>query len=220
MVELVSKELNHIGVIAEIFRQIGGHSSRFVQWPLKKSKSWGLFWSYQLNSSVNPTHLPQKWVKFAGLAMVLNGSFKRTPGKILNPAFVGNFCRMPSLVSKYFKLDIPFLVVYLLIWLFVMKRTNHRTLQLHFGLWAEEISKEEKKIKLSRYLKKVNTVQNRILRLLHNFELSYGNSSQTSCKLGDLLFPLCAHYIALVKDLQLWPRATEEISSNSSTLDH
>ena len=86
-----------------------------------------------------------KMVKFAGLAMVLNGSFKRTPGKILNPAFAGNFCRMPSLVSKYFKLDIPFLVVYLLIWLFVMKRTNHRTLKLHFGLWAEEISKEEKK---------------------------------------------------------------------------
>ena len=28
--ELVSKELNHFGVIAGIFRQIGGHSSRFV----------------------------------------------------------------------------------------------------------------------------------------------------------------------------------------------
>ena len=57
-----------------------------------------------------------KMVKFAGLAMVLNGSFKRTPGKILNPTFAGNFCRMPSfLVSKYFKLDNPFLVVYLLI---------------------------------------------------------------------------------------------------------
>ena len=27
--ELVSKELNHFGVIADLFRQIGGHSSRF-----------------------------------------------------------------------------------------------------------------------------------------------------------------------------------------------
>ena len=29
-IELVSKELNHFGVIADLFRQIGGHSSRFV----------------------------------------------------------------------------------------------------------------------------------------------------------------------------------------------
>ena len=28
--ELVSKELNHFGLIADLFRQIGGHSSRFV----------------------------------------------------------------------------------------------------------------------------------------------------------------------------------------------
>ena len=28
--ELVSKELNHFGVIAGLFRQIGGHSRRFV----------------------------------------------------------------------------------------------------------------------------------------------------------------------------------------------
>ena len=28
--ELVSKKLNHFGVIADLFRQIGGHSSRFV----------------------------------------------------------------------------------------------------------------------------------------------------------------------------------------------
>ena len=30
IVELVSKELNQFGVIADSFRQIGGHSSRFV----------------------------------------------------------------------------------------------------------------------------------------------------------------------------------------------
>ena len=29
-VELVSKELNHFGVIADLFRQIGDHSSRFM----------------------------------------------------------------------------------------------------------------------------------------------------------------------------------------------
>ena len=29
-IELVSKELNHFGVIADLFWQIGGHSSRFV----------------------------------------------------------------------------------------------------------------------------------------------------------------------------------------------
>ena len=30
ILELVSKELNHFGVIADLFRQIGGHSIRFV----------------------------------------------------------------------------------------------------------------------------------------------------------------------------------------------
>ena len=30
LIELVFKELNHFGVIAGLFRQIGGHSSRFV----------------------------------------------------------------------------------------------------------------------------------------------------------------------------------------------
>jgi hypothetical protein len=29
-------------------------------WQLKKSKSWGSFWSYQLNNSANPAHLPQE----------------------------------------------------------------------------------------------------------------------------------------------------------------
>ena len=32
--ELVSKELNHFGAIADLFRQIGGHSSRFVLFSL------------------------------------------------------------------------------------------------------------------------------------------------------------------------------------------
>ena len=37
-------------------------------WQLKKSKSWRLFWSYQLNSSANPAHLPQNWAQLAKLA--------------------------------------------------------------------------------------------------------------------------------------------------------
>ena len=31
---------------------------------LKKWKSWEPFWSYQLNSTANPAHLPQNWAKF------------------------------------------------------------------------------------------------------------------------------------------------------------
>jgi hypothetical protein len=34
-----------------------------AKWKLKKSKSLGLFWSYQLDSYANPAHLPQKWAK-------------------------------------------------------------------------------------------------------------------------------------------------------------
>ena len=40
-------------------------------WHLKKSKSWGPFWSYHLDSSANLAHLPQKWVKWAELAVVI-----------------------------------------------------------------------------------------------------------------------------------------------------
>ena len=38
----------------------------------KKSKSWGPFWSYQLNSTANPAHLPWKWAKWAGLAVLFS----------------------------------------------------------------------------------------------------------------------------------------------------
>ena len=34
---------------------------------LKKWKSWGPFWSYQLNSTANPAHLPQNRAKLAVL---------------------------------------------------------------------------------------------------------------------------------------------------------
>ena len=36
-------------------------------WQLKKLKSWGPFWSYQLNSTANPAHLPQNWAKLTVL---------------------------------------------------------------------------------------------------------------------------------------------------------
>ena len=38
----------------------------------KKSKSWGPFWSYQLDSSANPAHLSQKWAKWAELALLFS----------------------------------------------------------------------------------------------------------------------------------------------------
>jgi hypothetical protein len=39
-------------------------------WQLKKSKSWGPFWSYQLNSNANLAHFALflgKWAKLAEL---------------------------------------------------------------------------------------------------------------------------------------------------------
>ena len=47
--------------------------------PLKKSKSWGPFWSYQLNSTANPAHLPKNWAIWAELAVLLAGSSKMAP---------------------------------------------------------------------------------------------------------------------------------------------
>ena len=42
-------------------------------WQLKKSKSWGPFWSYQLNSTANLAHLAHFLGKRAGLAGLQNG---------------------------------------------------------------------------------------------------------------------------------------------------
>ena len=44
-VELVSKELNHFGVFADLFRQIGGHSTGFVLF----CSFWRLFTKKWLN---------------------------------------------------------------------------------------------------------------------------------------------------------------------------
>ena len=38
----------------------------------KKSKSWGPFWSYQLDSTANIAHLPKKLAKLAKLAVLFS----------------------------------------------------------------------------------------------------------------------------------------------------
>ena len=65
-------------------------------WQLKKSKSWEPFWSYQLNSTANPAHLPQNWAKLAKLQCCVAGSSKTAPRILIfsiamgadNPFFV------------------------------------------------------------------------------------------------------------------------------------
>ena len=46
-------------------------------WQLKKSKSWEPFWSYQLNSTANPAHLPQNWAKLAKLAVLFSQQLQK-----------------------------------------------------------------------------------------------------------------------------------------------
>jgi hypothetical protein len=41
-------------------------------WQLKESESWGPLWSYQLDSSANPTHFPQILAKWAQLAVLFS----------------------------------------------------------------------------------------------------------------------------------------------------
>ena len=52
-------------LLCQLFRalrrqQISANIKVWHPWQLKKSKSWGPFWSYQLNSTANPAHLPRK----------------------------------------------------------------------------------------------------------------------------------------------------------------
>ena len=44
-----------------------GLNENKLKWPLKKSKSCGPFWSYQLNSTANSADSPQKWADLAVL---------------------------------------------------------------------------------------------------------------------------------------------------------
>ena len=50
--------------------QLSAKMKVWYQWQLKKSKSWGPFWSYQLNSTANSAHFAGflgKWAKLAVL---------------------------------------------------------------------------------------------------------------------------------------------------------
>ena len=46
---------------------------------LKKSKFWGLFWSYQLNSTANSAYIPQKWAKWAEVAVLYSWQLQNGP---------------------------------------------------------------------------------------------------------------------------------------------
>jgi hypothetical protein len=57
-------------------RRLGSNGFQLINinvwhpWQLKKSKSWGPFWSYQLNSLANSAHLAYFPGKWAGLAVL------------------------------------------------------------------------------------------------------------------------------------------------------
>ena len=48
-------------------------------WQLKKSKSWGRFWSYQLSSTANSAYPPRKWAKWAELAVLISWQLQNSP---------------------------------------------------------------------------------------------------------------------------------------------
>jgi hypothetical protein len=45
----------------------------------KKSKFWRSFWSYQLNRTANSAYSPQKWAKWAELAVLFNWQLQNGP---------------------------------------------------------------------------------------------------------------------------------------------
>ena len=55
-------------------------------WPLKKSKFWGPFWSYQLNSTANSAHLAQ-FLRIFSIAIGADYSFDIKSGFSIAPAF-------------------------------------------------------------------------------------------------------------------------------------
>ena len=48
-------------------------------WQLKKSKSLGPFWSYQLKSTANSAYSLQKWGKWAELAVLFSWQLQNGP---------------------------------------------------------------------------------------------------------------------------------------------
>ena len=51
----------------------GTHGNR------KKSKFWGPFWSYQLNSTANSAYSPRKWAKWAKLIELFSWELQKAP---------------------------------------------------------------------------------------------------------------------------------------------
>ena len=59
-------------------------------WLLKKSKSWGPFWSYQLNSTANSAYSPGKWAKHGlNWQCCLAGSSKMVPRILIFSIAIG-----------------------------------------------------------------------------------------------------------------------------------
>ena len=70
-----------------LFPKNAGHRQQWIShkmnnrqpWQLKKSKSWGPFWSYQLNSTANLAHLPRNRAKWVELAVLFSWQLQNGP---------------------------------------------------------------------------------------------------------------------------------------------
>ena len=58
-------------------------------WQLKKSKSWGPFWSYQLNSTANQANLAQFFILIFSIVLGAEYSFYVKSIAIYAPTFFG-----------------------------------------------------------------------------------------------------------------------------------
>ena len=59
---------------------------------IEKIKFWGPFWSYQLNSTANSAYSPQKWAKWAELAVLFSWQLQNGPQDF--DFFNGHGCRL------------------------------------------------------------------------------------------------------------------------------
>ena len=61
-------------------------------WQLKKSKSWGPFWSYQLNSTANSAHFAQFLGEWAKLAVLISCLLQNGPRILIFSIVLGAKC--------------------------------------------------------------------------------------------------------------------------------
>ena len=87
MLEKIGRPDLNVFHLKWIIGQFGTHGN----W--KKSKSWGPFWSYQLITSANPAHLPQKWAKWADWQCCLVSS-----------SYLNSYVAIHIFLSKFFTL--------------------------------------------------------------------------------------------------------------------